>query len=458
MWKVIAFRLTILNELKEKKYDNLHKLTIHDKNFIIAMIIKFKNINHYEIKKLIDFNSINIEIKKDKDIIINFLQHHSDLISKKYIGEHFSNDIDVITEAFKYKTIKIMLYVNTKSECYYTLGLKALEHSPHAFKYLDERFTFDRDIVLKYANGFKYADKHFRDDKEIVIKAIKFYANITDEDRKYYKSLKDFHWNPSDVYYIGDELRKDKEVMLLALQLCPRMYYILNDELKSDRDIAMKSIENNQFIYPNIPKDLQDDKEITLIAVKGSGQLLYFSSDRLKDDKEVVLQALEKNTIPTYSSYEAMWNDDPYDQLRDPEGIKELNYRLETYKPLEFVSKRLCDDDEIIVKSIKVWKPQSLRFASERLRNTKKIYIQKNNRIGLFYEHNNEYIYLYSLETEKSKYDCTIPFDYKPYSLGNVTIKEAKTLHISKCFNNEIKDIRNGNIDTDVYHEYPYFI
>lgn len=117
--------------------------------------------------------------------------------------------------------------------------------------------------------------------------------------------------NGANLQYASDELKNDKEVVLTAIKNqtplpeantedIHSVIRFASDEIRNDKEIALEAVKTrgNAFIY--LSNELKNDKEVAIAAIKenvnnfeiGNGYLLQYASDELKNDKEVVMEAI----------------------------------------------------------------------------------------------------------------------------------------------------------------------
>lgn len=94
--------------------------------------------------------------------------------------------------------------------------------------------------------------------------------------------------------HISDELKKDKEFMLEAININGNMRMVASPELHEDKDVALAAVSKFGIVLQEFPK-FKDDKDIVMTAVQKNGMALMWASERLQDDMEVVHTAVSQN-------------------------------------------------------------------------------------------------------------------------------------------------------------------
>jgi len=180
----------------------------------------------------------------------------------------------------------------------------------------------------------------FRNDKEVFLSAIK------SRDRSYHNI----------PYSIGDALKKDRDVILAALNKNTHVFRVMDPKFRQDKDIVLAALRSRSgfgFDFENekIDPKLRDNREVAWEAVHYIPGNLAFVSDRLKDDKALVLEALNEMGDPSYRA------------------------------DLKYVSERLRGDRDVVLAAIELdgvgWlRSHSLEYASDLLKNDKPLVLK----------------------------------------------------------------------------------
>ena len=134
-----------------------------------------------------------------------------------------------------FELIKIGKFENIPSECWKDrdVVLKAIEVSADGLQFADEKFHYDREIVLKAVKSHGYSlehvkNKNFLEDQEIVLEAIK------SSDSGVLESLLGIShdWDAPPK-----KLLSNKEFIINAVKLDAECLDYADDSLKNDPDI-----------------------------------------------------------------------------------------------------------------------------------------------------------------------------------------------------------------------------
>ena len=134
----------------------------------------------------------------------------------------------------------------------------------------------NRDFMqLTNGNGLKHASEELKSDKELVLVLVKL--------------------NGDALLYASEELKNDKEVVLETVKRDGAALGYASEELLNDKEVVLEAVKQDWWALLYASEELQNDKEVMLEAVKQNGRALYHASEELKNDKEVVLEAVKQN-------------------------------------------------------------------------------------------------------------------------------------------------------------------
>jgi hypothetical protein len=190
---------------------------------------------------------------------------------------------------------------------------------------------------------------NFKDDNDILLAAIQqepiLIANFPDNKSL---ALKAISIDYTVYYFISNNLKKDKDIVLYSIINGLSLQYIDND-LKYDKDILnialLKNINNHNFLPNDLKIDLlkkgclSDNEEFMLDVVNIDGMLIKYGSKKIKTNYSIIVAALinNKNVINLLNKndhlinliYEIEYNyEKSYLNLRDI--IKYIDYVSKT--------------------------------------------------------------------------------------------------------------------------------
>lgn len=245
--------------------------------------------------------------------------------------------------------------------------LAALTQSGLALKHAG-KFQEEREIILaavkKDGAALEFAGK-FQEDREIVLAAVKKDGAALQYAKKYqddpdivYAAVKKF---ARALRFAGPETRKNKKIVLEAVNRDGRLCEEANSSFKTDREVALAAAKTRPLqVFEWFDPVLQNDKEIALTiltqkaipyeAPQFAKQIL--AKTDLRNDREVVLAAIRVNANLLKDTSTMMKN--------DPEIVRiaiKNNPEL-----LEHASPKLQRDPEIVLLAVKM-DGKTLRFA-----------------------------------------------------------------------------------------------
>ena len=273
--------------------------------------------------KLLDREG-NLTSYYDENIFIQFAKggaggFGSDEIIRQFFPEEFKDNLNFF--------MKIAESMSDFKEVFIELANEKILNSKNfaktiisnckgfSLKYFSEEIRSNKELVLiavsKNGNELKHASDELKKDREVVLAAIKtsqveLFANeaIKYADKSF---LNDFEiariavaFSGNMLQYFVDEVRKDKEIVSIAVNNTPnavefadksllsdkdfilslpnkiyrsdgskfRAFSILGDKLKKDHDIVTKAIAMDCNLYQDLPKNLKEDLLIFTEALK----------------------------------------------------------------------------------------------------------------------------------------------------------------------------------------------
>jgi hypothetical protein len=159
---------------------------------------------------------------------------------------------------------------------------------------------------------------------------------------------------------IDAEFRKDRDVVMLALEANGNELEYASEEMQRDRDIALASIRASEgYPFEYISIELWDDATFVEDALEVSSECFGFVSKRLLSDKIYVLELMNKYDIPIHALS---------DELRDDANVFLLAYKssLNDRGDFNFASNRLKSIESFMIDAIKI-NPESIYYANEKL-------------------------------------------------------------------------------------------
>ena len=93
----------------------------------------------------------------------------------------------------------------------------------------------------------------------------------------------------------SDELKKDKELVLVAIKQDGLALEFASNKLKEDKDFIFSVVKQNRLALKFASDKLKEDKDFIFSVVKQDGLALKFASDELKKNYDIILAAVIQN-------------------------------------------------------------------------------------------------------------------------------------------------------------------
>lgn len=197
---------------------------------------------------------------------------------KEIVYPFWFGQLELLTslKLISYQLVNPKVYDKLKYNKKFIIDAITLDRTNNVLEYINDLYINDKEVaeaaVKVRAESLIYFSQKIKTDKNIVTQAVKHYS--------------------SSYQYCS--LKEDKD---LAISLLSQGYDIspyLNAEFCRDKSVALAAITNQRKAIPiqYFSENLRDDKEIVLLAVRQNSKALEYCSTRLSNDKEIVLYAL----------------------------------------------------------------------------------------------------------------------------------------------------------------------
>ncbi|KAG2375396.1 hypothetical protein C9374_010019 [Naegleria lovaniensis] len=169
----------------------------------------------------------------------------------------------------------------------------------------------DKDLLLQAvranSHAIRFASRNLFTDREVVIQAVKQNINVLNHIPNEYRNDKNFVLDvllthctePSNInnilYFLSQQLKSDKEVVVLAVKQNGASLGCASQELRKDKQVVLQAVQQNGLALQFASLMLKDDKEVVMAAVQQNGHALQHASFTLKLDREVVQSAVRQN-------------------------------------------------------------------------------------------------------------------------------------------------------------------
>ena len=244
---------------------------------------EYEEIDDIEIKKIKLEESLNNIIIKNKCIYNNniiVLINDNNLI---YINFIYLENENLIFSIYKNFTNH---FVNNHNE-YLLICMNINTDINYLDKIFNDYYTYDFnvDLVQDYyfayffvsinGNILYYLSNEFKENKEIVLIAV--------ENSGY------------ALEFVSDKFKEDEEIVIEAIKEDGNAIQFASNTLKKNKSFILEAVKRQGYILKYLDDTLKSNKEIVLEAVKNTGCSLQYASIELQNDREVVDEAINEN-------------------------------------------------------------------------------------------------------------------------------------------------------------------
>ena len=201
----------------------------------------------------------------------------------KYLKEDLNDDFELALIAYKSQKFKSNIYASQRllndKEFAYTIAYLSKDNDYPILEYFSSLIKNDKDIVLKFVNAngrnLEFASEDLRKDKEVINLALKN--------------------TKSAIIYIHPEYSGLKEIWTtIDASVEKYIFNDLPDEILIDRDIIKRLLSMYPDGFRSIAFYYKDDDEICELVFKKNPELHTYFSERLAE--------IYKSQIPIFSS------------------------------------------------------------------------------------------------------------------------------------------------------------
>jgi len=366
-----------------------------------------------------DFNSTSVETQEKllalcKDYKENELKKYKDnslwnnrefvleyaskcVFTLKFADKKFRDDREIVESAIKFNANWGYCYASKVLKKDRSLAKMATQRSIYAFKYLDPKFKDDKDIAMNGRGGLlQYLSPRLRKDKEVVAMAVKNSAkNLKYADAKFrndktfilemINSEKDFttewdkqNWIKMLVKNLGKNLRKDKDIMVIAMKKNIDVLEFADDSLIDDKLFMLENIKKRGYLLKFASRRLKKDKELVLAAIDYNTEYLQYADEEIKRDMDFILK------LRHYTNYDVM--EYISKSLKDNKDFFSILFKKDKYKyytSLDYTSERLKKDRDVVLLAVK-HASSNIRYADKSFLSDREIVLLGITKNGSF--------------------------------------------------------------------------
>ena len=196
------------------------------------------------------------------------------------------------------------------------------------------------EILKEDGRMLKKMPKYLKKEKRVVLVAVENCGAALEYAHRSLKKDREIALNAlkndcAAFKYAHSSLKKDKDFVLGAFNCHqpddsePEVFYLLNNSLQKDRDIVLAAMNRMEELNEHLSKKIfkntnfRTDKELLLKAIRLSyGSAFQYADESLKKDKEFVLAV----AALTKTTYYLKYADESL--MNDPEFIEEVHELL----------------------------------------------------------------------------------------------------------------------------------
>lgn len=318
------YNLFDINELKYK-YSLCYTTQFFKKNYhiykkyrcIILLLI------YYDKLPFCDLLSLDDKYKNDKELIYIAYQINGDIL--RYVCKDLLNNKEFILKGisyYKFNCSNIFTYISDELKKDKDIINNFVENDPGSFEYLSADCKLNKELILKSINqknnydaySLNYINNELRNDKNFMISCININCNTyhyVSDNLKYDKDIglaaviNGFHYN-----ILHNTIKYDSNILLEALKTrkASKFKEYTTIELQTDVNFIYKAVTNNPLVIKFIDKNiLENNKEIIIITLnninlskniyvnKQKDTIVFYIPDKYKIDKEICLLIIKYN-------------------------------------------------------------------------------------------------------------------------------------------------------------------
>lgn len=188
-----------------------------------------------------------------------------------------------------------------------------------------------KDVLEEKSWVYGYLAEEYQQDKEIAMTAVN---------------------NGYAFEELPEELKRDKDVIIKALEWEGDTYYCLDEDLQADRDIVRAVLYSGPECFEDIPEQFQQDKSFVLECLKANCYLYEYLNEEYQADDEVIWMAVSHGLDLEYIERSDELSEEKKDDiLKDKKIIMEaINHH--GGNQLAYAAEKLKDDKRLVTYAI----------------------------------------------------------------------------------------------------------
>lgn len=372
----------------------------------------------------------------------------SKLVDYRNLTEEQLSNIDIVIYICIVKSSEIFTKTDNKIRKSRDIIIKIAKHNPTILTYLDDEFKNDEEIVsICLENSwdiFNYASQRLKNDDIFIRNQL----------------IKKHNYNSNMIKYATNNIKKNKELVLLAIKKNFWSYGHIHEDLKNDREFIKSALELNGCVIYLVKNEFKNDDELVFIAVHSTPHAIKFTLEKYKNNKPLAKIALYEKTEEIKTNKKKILNSNTtsdeitYDKtincniFNEHHDFEHLNVYSQGYY-IQYLSDNLKNDFEIIECGLKnsCW---TFCYLDENKRNDYKFILWALQINASIYQFINDE---YKKNAEIIEYMTITNNFHDMYNYFPNEIKNKKSVIKNMVSNNYrmLRDVNPCILDDDVF-------
>ena len=210
--------------------------------------------------------------------------------------------------------------------------IRLIKRSGRLYMLVPEERFFDKELLLAVLptdrwqtyNGQFGTILNGSNDASYYLKVV---PKETFNDREF--ALDGIKLYPGIYEYLPDDLKRDEEILNVALHFDWRNIHYIPKDVHIDRNIAIKAVQEDGWNIGYLPHEYDNDLELLYMAVRENPYSFRDASDIFRKDVDLTLKMIKEENVPYKEADDSLW--------------KNFHFALEMFKL--FGTKVLSDID-----------------------------------------------------------------------------------------------------------------
>ena len=227
---------------------------------------------------------VSDRLRADRDVVYAALSGSFDGDVMEHANEKFKSDEDLVLEFLKKGKWQLYHFISSELQEKKEIALLAVQMSTNGFitRDIPEKFKTDRAFIMEALTPSEFYPENLQG------RLIEFIPDELKDDKELVKFALN-RSNGSALEFASDRIKADKD-LFLGLPVLNVAYEYASEEIRSDRELCLKILEKESCVthLRNAPKVIKKDKEIILKAIELKPWALSFADKSLHKDKDLL--------------------------------------------------------------------------------------------------------------------------------------------------------------------------